>query len=155
MSDLGRELSKSAIINSWNKQKGRFHARTAPGIDDVSSNSFAANLDFEAEQLSVLMRAGKYQFARLRPFIIPKSNGKDRLINVPTIRDRFVQPIILNFLIEKYGEKWKLPNSFSSMGVDGDGVHETLTSASAKICTLIMWLRRTSQSISILSTEGC
>jgi len=133
MSALEEVFSKSKILTAWNLQKGRFHKRTAPGIDGISRNEFAANIEFEAEQISALIRARKYKFSNLRPFAIPKPNGKVRLINVPTIRDRFVQRMLLDFLIDKYGSRWKIPNSFTSMGIEGEGTHGILKEAAKNI----------------------
>ena len=39
---------------------------------------------------------GHYKFSNLRPVLLKKRNGKDRLICIPTVRDRVVQRAILN-----------------------------------------------------------
>lgn len=111
---------------SWSELKSDFSKHTSPGIDGVTRERFARNIEAEAGVISAEIRSGKFRFERLRPIAIPKGGNKIRLINVPTIRDRFVQRVLLRFLVSQYGAKWKLPNSFSSMRGDDEGVHATL-----------------------------
>ena len=120
-------FSIQSIIQSWEAQKSRIRRNTTPGVDGVSRDQFRKNIEIEATFISSRVRSGDYQFSSLKPIAIPKGNGTDdiRLINVPTIRDRFVQRILLTFLAKTYGSNWHLPNSFSSMEGLG-GVQSTL-----------------------------
>ena len=104
----------------------KFPLNTAVGVDGQSRRDFAANIEEEIKTISREIRDGTYTFEQLRPIPIDKANGKIRLINVPTIRDRFVQRIIIKFFKDNYSKKWKLPHSFSSMGGDNEGTHDTL-----------------------------
>ena len=133
MSALQKLFSKQNIIRSWHEEKSRFRRRTTPGIDGVTRDQFAGSIELQAADIAERIASGSYVFRRLRPIPIPKENGKIRLINVPTIRDRLVQRIVLRFLVARYGPKWKLPQSFSSMGGDDEGVHQTLKTLSRKL----------------------
>lgn len=104
----------------------KFPVHTSVGVDGQTRREFASNIDEELRFISAAIIDGTYAFQKLRPIPITKSNGKIRLINVPTIRDRFVQRVLIKFFSENYSQKWKLPNSFSSMGGDNEGTHNTL-----------------------------
>lgn len=133
MSALRSLFSRSNLIVSWREQRSKFPRRTTPGVDGVTRDGFSSNIEREAEIISALVISGKYRFQRLRPIAIPKDDSKIRLINVPTIRDRFVQRVMLKFLVDQYRSKWKLPNSFSSMQGDDEGVHATIKRVSKKL----------------------
>jgi len=111
----------------------KFSSKTAVGVDRQNKNEFVGNLSQELKFVSDAVRAGNYKYEKLRPIALTKSNGKTRLINVPTIRDRFVQRILLKFFRENYSQKWKLPHSFSSLGGDKEGVHKTLRTIQRKL----------------------
>lgn len=128
MSAASKLFSERSIKDYWETEKSKFPRRTSHGADGQSRDDFANTVDLQAKDISSRVRSNSYSFRKLRPFAIPKGNGKVRLINVPTIRDRVVQRMLLKFLADKYREKWKMPQSFSSMGGDDEGVHKTLKS---------------------------
>lgn len=133
MNALQSVFSEATLTSAWGKYRSRLSKTTAVGIDGVKRDDFATNIKNEIAEIVALARTGKYVFKPLRPYAIPKTGGKTRLINVPTIRDRFVQRVLLDFLIEEYGLKWKIPNSFTSMGIEGEGVHSILQRAAQEI----------------------
>nr|WP_312377488.1 reverse transcriptase domain-containing protein [Delftia acidovorans] len=67
------------------------------GIDGISINSFAENIDSKLLSLAKRLRADSFQFSQLKPIILhdPIKN-KRRIICVPTVADRVVQRAILN-----------------------------------------------------------
>jgi group II intron reverse transcriptase/maturase len=74
--------------------------RGAAGIDKVSVNMFAANLD---ENLAALMRdlkAGTFRPRPLRRKMIPKGPGTTKLrpLGIPVVRDRVAQEVIRRLL---------------------------------------------------------
>lgn len=133
MNALQRTFSDAALHEAWQKYRSKLSRATAVGVDGSSRDDFSANAKNEIAEIVALIRGGKYVFRPLKPYAIPKSGGKTRLINVPTIRDRFVQRILLDFLVSEYGAKWKIPNSFTSMGIDGEGVQSILNQAAKTI----------------------
>jgi hypothetical protein len=68
-----------------------------------------------------------FQFSDLRPHLIPKSSGKDRLICVPTVQDRIVQRGLLNFLSDRYADR--LANKISYGFVKDRGVKKAVHDA--------------------------
>ena len=119
--------------------QSKFPNSTSSGVDGQTKSDFVKNLDWEIASINSDVLAGTYKFSDLRAISIDKANGKIRLINVPTIRDRFVQRVLLNFFRENYSTNWKIGNSFSSMGgfafreSEKEGAHHTLKNISQKI----------------------
>ncbi len=69
-------------------------ART-PGIDGVDKQAMLANLPAELERIRAELLSGSYQPQAARRVYIPKANGKQRPLGIPTLRDRIVQRAML------------------------------------------------------------
>ena len=106
-------LSLAALSQAWSDilRNTRPLSRNTAGVDGVTVNDFAENPKYSLQGLARTLARGNFQFSELRPVLIKKPNGKDRLICVPTVKDRVVQKALLNFLSEKY--HGKLANSIS------------------------------------------
>jgi retron-type reverse transcriptase len=134
LSALRDIYSAERIVEFWNDNKSKFPRRTAPGIDLVTRDKFSETLRAEAELIATRMAAGAYDFKYLRPIAIPKpGSSAPRIINVPTIRDRLVQRMLVAFLIKNYGSRWRVPHSFSSMGGQDEGVQATVIRIAKRI----------------------
>lgn len=70
----------------------------APGVDGQSAEKFKAALEDNIKAIRCAIINGQYQFERLKPYPIPKANGKTRIICVPTVQDRLVQRAILKHI---------------------------------------------------------
>ena len=84
---------------SWLQEAARITlasggART-PGIDGVDKQALEAMLPDELAQLRAELLAGSYQPQPARRVYIPKANGKQRPLGIPTLRDRIVQRAML------------------------------------------------------------
>lgn len=126
MNALHKTFSERELRLRWREFSPKFSKKTASGIDKVTRDKFKKEIDNNIQEISTEVRKGKYKFSPLKPIAISKSDGGLRLINVPTIKDRFVQRVVLEFLKNQYGDKWKMPKSFSSLGKGDEGVHNTL-----------------------------
>ncbi|MAN73241.1 MAG: hypothetical protein CME84_04020 [Henriciella sp.] len=126
MNTLDRLFAKQSLLDAWEEHKASFPKRTLSGVDGITRTDFANTIEQQVADISERVRFKAFGFSKLRPIAIPKENGGIRLINVPTIRDRFVQKVLVRFLSEQYGESWKVPSSFSSLKGTGDGVQNSL-----------------------------
>ena len=139
MSALRKLFSLNNLYASWKSMQSKFLNTTSSGVDGQTKSDFVKNLDREIASISSDVLSGSYKFSDLRAISIDKANGKIRLINVPTIRDRFVQRVLIDFFRKNYSENWKIGNSFSSMGgfafreSEKEGAHHTLKNISQKI----------------------
>lgn len=100
-------LALPALTQAWTDllHNTKPLSRNTSGVDGVSVNDFAQNPKHFLLQLSRELAQDRFRFSELRAVLIKKPNGKDRLICVPTVRDRVVQRALLNFLAEKYHSK--------------------------------------------------
>lgn len=66
--------------------------RGAAGVDHVSIERYAGDLDANLERLSESLRSGTYRPRAIRRHYIPKSGSQEmRPLGIPTIQDRVVQ----------------------------------------------------------------
>lgn len=95
---------------------GRFwrHAskKQSSGIDGITAAGFNANQARNLQSLQSQLRH-EYRFDRLVAHPVPKPDGKkDRIICVPTIRDRLVQRLIGEYLSD-HGKRYGIENDAS------------------------------------------
>lgn len=72
------------------------------GVDGMTVKELYAHLTNNREQLESDIRAGKYLPQAIRGVEIPKSNGKVRLLGVPTVTDRLLQQAVGQVLAIKF-----------------------------------------------------
>ena len=86
----GRMLSRSTLGKAFYKVKS---ANGAAGIDGQSVKDFAESLDVHLANLLAELQDKSYQPLPVRRVEIPKANGGVRLLGIPAVRDRVVQPL--------------------------------------------------------------
>ena len=69
-------------------------ART-PGVDGITKTLLREGLDDYLGMIRVDLLSGNYQPLPARRIYIPKANGKQRPLGIPTLRDRIVQRAML------------------------------------------------------------
>jgi RNA-directed DNA polymerase len=93
---LMEEVADPANLNvAWNRVRAN---RGAPGIDGVTVEAFPEWLAPRRERLRAELLEGSYRPQPLRRVKIPKPNGGERLLGIPTVLDRLVQQAILQVL---------------------------------------------------------
>lgn len=70
----------------------------AAGVDGMSVDKLLAHLHQEGATMMRTVRSGSYQPAPIKGVNIPKSNGKTRLLGVPTVTDRMLQQALVQVL---------------------------------------------------------
>lgn len=80
---------------AWEKVRSN---RGSGGVDGVTLSQFEERLGDHLQELHRVLKEGKYQPTPVRRVYIPKSNGSDRPLGIPTIRDRVVQQAVLQVL---------------------------------------------------------
>jgi RNA-directed DNA polymerase len=106
--------SYGSLNTAWRSlfQRARPYSRNTRGIDGVSINDFAVDPKPNLRRIAMEVTSGTYRFSALRAHLIPKPNGKERLICVPTVQDRIVQRSLLEYLTSKYLVKLANPISY-------------------------------------------
>ena len=95
--------------------------REGSGVDGISLNDFNSDLTNNIRKLRSSLIKGEYKPKELLPYFVPKPDGKERIICVPTVNDRLVQRSILHYLNSK---GYTLKNSVSYGFVLGGGIHD-------------------------------
>jgi RNA-directed DNA polymerase len=94
------------------------------GLDNVTIKMFKSRLDDNLDQISTELRAGKYQFNKLRAHAMKKAgSSKLRPLQIASVRDRVVMKAIALF-IEPAFRGFDLPCSFAF--IKGRGVQAAI-----------------------------
>lgn len=122
-------LSSEALRKAWHAIKSRSspNSRKSSGIDGVSIEDFISEEKNLLNRLARDIRHERFVFSALYPILIPKTNNKDRLICIPTVKDRIVQRALLDFLEKKYAGT--LANKISFGFVKERGVRKAVSEA--------------------------
>jgi group II intron reverse transcriptase/maturase len=130
-------LSKDNLRAAWDVSRdSKAHAGTA-GIDNESAKQFASNLDENLDKIRKRLLTGAYRFSRLRPVFIQKANSrKERVICIPTVRDRIVQRAIVQYL--ERSRKLPIYNSSSFGFIKGLGTKNAIEKA-VELRSLYEW----------------
>ena len=83
------------LNEAWGKVKQN---RGAGGIDEVSIEEFERNLEQNLNEIQRLLRQDRYKPNPVKRVYIPKPDGKQRPLGIPTIRDRVVQQALKNVI---------------------------------------------------------
>ena len=70
----------------------------APGIDGIGIEAFEEHMRPHWQTVRTKILEGRYQPAAVRRVYIPKSNGKERPLGIPTVLDRVLQQAMLQVL---------------------------------------------------------
>ena len=70
----------------------------AAGIDGISVDAFLKHISPHWEKVKAKVLEGRYKPAPVRRVYIPKSNGKERPLGIPTVLDRLLQQAMLQVL---------------------------------------------------------
>lgn len=84
----GRLLDKQVLDDAFRKVKRN---KGAAGIDGQSIAAFESDLDRELSCLLEELKAKRYQAQPVRRVTLSKPDGGERLLGIPTVRDRVVQ----------------------------------------------------------------
>lgn len=70
----------------------------SPGMDGMSTERFARHHEVLLSRLQEELKVGSYRPQLIKRVMIPKADGKERLLGIPTVRDRIVQAAVLEVI---------------------------------------------------------
>ncbi len=117
-----KEISLRKAWSSLKSRTSSYRRTNTSGCDCMTMNDFALNETKHIKELSNKLKSKTYKFNPLKVHLIPKGNGKDRVICIPTVMDRIVQRSALLYLEQRYAKYGK--DSDISYGLKG--VHEAV-----------------------------
>ena len=95
----------------------------APGIDGVTAADYEVNLEANLLDLLDRIKSGRYHAPPVRRAYIPKADGSQRMLGIPTFEDKVAQRAVTMVLEEIYEQDF-LSCSFG--GRAGLGAHRAL-----------------------------
>lgn len=100
--NLYKLLNKRNLEQSWKS----INKRAAKGVDKITAKEFGANLTEEVKILEEELKKGKYRANLVRRTYISKTNGKQRPLGIPTVRDKLLQTTCSKILEAIYETKF-------------------------------------------------
>src|ERR1700759_3988031 len=88
-------ISKWAVFGSWAKVRDN---KGAAGVDDVSIQDFERKLKNNLYKIWNRMSSGTYFPSPVRTVAIPKKDGGERMLGIPTVADRIAQTVVAMYL---------------------------------------------------------
>ena len=99
--DLLERILDRNNLNRAYKQVRANHG--APGIDGMTVEDALAWLREHRDELLDSIQQGKYRPQPVRRKVIPKPDGGERKLGIPTVVDRIIQQAIAQQLVPAYG----------------------------------------------------
>jgi RNA-directed DNA polymerase len=96
--DLYRCLNAQLLLDCWSE----LNKNAASGVDAVSAQSYAENLQANIEALAQRLKAKRYRAKLVRRHYIPKDNGKQRPLGIPALEDKLVQAACAKLMVAIY-----------------------------------------------------
>jgi len=96
------EISKASVWTAWERVKAN---KGAPGVDGQTIQQFEVNLKGNLYKLWNRMSSGSYFPPAVKTVIIPKKDGGERKLGIPTVLDRVAQMVAKLYfepLVEPY-----------------------------------------------------
>ena len=88
-------VSRANIARAWSQVKAN---RGAPGIDGVTIEAFAEAMHERWSAVETALLGGRYAPSPVRKATIPKRDGSERVLGIPTVLDRVIQQAVLQVL---------------------------------------------------------
>ena len=83
----------------WMKEAYRLTRKDgAPGIDGVTAEDYEANLEANLLDLLERIKSGRYRAPPVRRAYIPKADGSQRMLGIPTFEDKVAQRAVTMML---------------------------------------------------------
>jgi len=120
-------LARDNLARAWQRVKSN---QGAPGIDGVTIEDFPAHARARWPALREQIEGGRYWPQAVRRVQVPKSDGGQRLLGIPTVTDRVVQQAIAQVLTPIFDPMF----SDSSFGFrPGRNAHQAIRQVQASV----------------------
>lgn len=100
-----QSLMRYINVNSLYKKHIEQNKNKATGIDKITKEEYEVNIGIKLKELINKMKTNKYYPQPVRRVMIPKPNGKERPLGIPSYEDKIIQAKmaeILNIIFERY-----------------------------------------------------
>lgn len=100
-------LDSGLLYQSW----GQLNQHAAAGVDGVTFDDYRPDLKQHLTRLSTALKTKRYRAKPIKRVYIPKSNGKQRPLGLPSLDDKLVQQSVSQ-LLQSIWEQDFLPFSY-------------------------------------------
>lgn len=100
-------LNSDLLYRGW----AALNKQSVAGIDGVTAAQFEQRLPENINALALRLKRSLYRTNDVKRVYIPKSNGKERPLGLPTLEDKLVQQTVSE-LLQSIWEQDFLPNSY-------------------------------------------
>lgn len=100
-------LNPDVLYCGW----ANLNKRSASGVDGVTADEYEERLPENIHRLHHQLKTGRYRVNDVKRVYIPKANGKERPLGLPTIEDKLVQQGVAEIL-QRIWEQDFLRNSY-------------------------------------------
>jgi len=100
-------LNTSLLTQAWDE----LNKKAAPGVDGVSANDYAQNLESNIQAVVEELKEKRYHTKLVKRVYIPKEGGKMRPLGLPAMSDKIVQRATADILEAIYEQDF-LPGSY-------------------------------------------
>ena len=105
--NLYGQLNADALYRGW----AHLNKQSAAGIDGVDASQFEQRLPENIHTLATQLKSGTFRVKDVKRVYIPKANGKERPLGLPTVAGKVVQQSVSDVL-QSIWEQDFLPNSY-------------------------------------------
>lgn len=105
---MDKVYASATLAAAWQQVKAN---KGAAGIDHISIERFEAQAERYLDELHQALKMGTYRPAAVKRVYIPKSDGKQRPLGIPTVKDRIVQAAV-KMVMEPIFEHEFMPTSY-------------------------------------------
>ena len=96
--NLMHNVNEETLMSEHRKQS----RRKATGVDGISKNQYEENAEENIRELVQRMRKFQYKPKPVKRVYIPKTNGNQRPLGLPSYEDKLVQGVMANLLNDVY-----------------------------------------------------
>jgi RNA-directed DNA polymerase len=100
--DLYRCLNVELLVDCW----GDLNKDAASGVDGVTWQAYAENLQANVEALVERLKKKRYRAKLIRRRYIPKGNGQERPLGIPVVEDKLLQAACARLLTAIYEQEF-------------------------------------------------
>lgn len=98
-----RIFSRSNMMKAMHKVQSN---KGAAGVDGMSVKELPSHITKQWPRIKAKLEACEYEPSPVRRVSIPKPDGGERLLGIPTVQDRLIQQAINQILMEEYEPKF-------------------------------------------------
>jgi group II intron reverse transcriptase/maturase len=109
----------------------------APGIDGMTTKELREHIRKHWDTIAAKLLAGTYGPSPVKRVEIPKPNGGQRLLGIPTVMDRWIQQMLLQVLQPRYDPKFH-PSSYGFR--PGRSAHDAVRAAQSYVQSGKSWM---------------